>query len=101
MTRTQLLQEVVALYKEKELEYSTADIQLLVGVLKHLTRRGITLTREILDFTIDVIRVRNLVGLSAEHSEEEFDVAKSQMVEWLEAMGWRRTWFNRPLGMVG
>jgi hypothetical protein len=84
MTRNQLLQEVVALYKEKELEYSTEDIEFLAGVLQHLKKRGITLTREILDFTIDVIRFRNLVGLSADQSEEELDGVKSQMVEWLE-----------------
>jgi hypothetical protein len=101
MTRNQLIQEVFALYQEKELICSTEDIQLLLGVIQHLTRRGVPVSREILDFTIDVIRVKSLVGLSPELTEEDLDRAKTEMVEWLEAMGWRRTWFNRPLHQAG
>jgi hypothetical protein len=97
MTRTQFIQQAYAIYQEKELECSAENLQVLQSVARYLAHRGIPLSREILDFTIDVLQVKSLLGVSAAATGEDIELVRSEMVEWLEALGWRRTWFNRPL----
>jgi hypothetical protein len=95
MTSTQLISDVTALYREKGLDCTGDHIAVLQEVTHYLARQGIAVDREILDFAIDVLRVKNLVGLSQEAGYDEYEEARARMTDWLEALGWRRDWFLR------
>jgi hypothetical protein len=97
MTRAQLIRETYALYREKGLECSTEELQILLAVCHHLAWRGVAINREVLDFAVDVIRVKDLLGLPPEPTQEEVEETREKMADWLEALGWRRDWFTRPL----
>jgi hypothetical protein len=97
MTAEQFIQDIKGLHEEKGLECPAESVRVLLGVSQDLSRRGIATTRELLDFTIDVIRAKALAGLSSDSSPPDWDEGKEKMIEWLEAMGWRRSWFTRPL----
>jgi hypothetical protein len=101
MTRSQLIQEAYALLQEKDLECSTENLQILQAVGRYLAQRGVPLSREILDFTIDVLRVKTFMGLPPDTGSEDLEAVRAEMTEWLEALGWRRTWFDRPVGRAG
>jgi hypothetical protein len=95
MTRKQLFQELRALYQEKGLDCTGDHLELLLGVSNHLAEQGISVNREVLDFAVDVLRVKELVGLSGEATYGDFEKVKAMMADWLEALGWRRVWFSR------
>lgn len=95
MTTTELISEARTLYQEKGLECTGDQLAVLQEVAYYLAKQGIAVDREILDFAIDVLRVKELVGLSQDASNEDYEKARTSMAGWLEALGWRRDWFLR------
>ena len=65
MTASELIHEAQELYREKGLECSEETLDLLQGVCRHLRRRGIRLTREVLDYNSDVFSAGTSCGMIA------------------------------------
>jgi hypothetical protein len=95
MSSQELTREAVSLLKEKGWECTPDILSCFQLVCTKLGQQGIKVDREMLDFVLDVIYVKQQIGLSADATEQEVAAAKETMVEWLEALGWRRDWFLR------
>ena len=97
MSKTQFVQDLFELFLEKKICLTPESICYFQDISLNLAEQGIPMTREVLDFAIDLIRVMALVGLHDQASEQEIDDAREKIVEWLEVLGWRRAWFAKIL----
>jgi hypothetical protein len=97
MTTQELTREAFELSQEKGWDCSPEVLACLHMTCGRLTEEGVPLDREMIEFILDVIQVKRLLGLSSEASDDEIAAAKQVMIEWLEALGWRRAWFMRDL----
>jgi hypothetical protein len=95
MDSQELTREAITLLFQKGWECTPEILSCFHQVCAKLDRQGISVDREMLEFVLDVIHIKEMIGLDADATEEDIDAAKETMIEWLEALGWRRDWFMR------
>ncbi len=95
MDSQELTREAVTLLVQKGWECTPEVLSCFHLVCAKLHLQGIRVDREMLEFVLDVIHIKQTIGLPPDAGDEEIDAAKETMIEWLEAFGWRREWFMR------
>jgi hypothetical protein len=100
MSNRQITHELSALFREKNLHLTEDALRFFQRVCQHLEKQGIAMTPEILEFALDVIQIKEMIGLGDGATGEDLEHAKGQIMNWLEAMGWRRSWFTASVGSL-
>jgi hypothetical protein len=98
MSRTQFVQDLFDLYLEKNIRLTPASVRYFQDISLNLAEQGVPLTREILDFCIDLVHVMAIVGVRDRASDLENADTREKIIEWLEVLGWRRAWFATAWG---